>query len=95
MDKLLYSKYCNYMIVRITRIGNSRDIRIPKHDLDLYQLNDGDELELESGPNAVLETVVVCPLTSTIHERSPSRVQTATSGKPAEVAVDQIRTVAK
>jgi mRNA interferase MazF len=45
--------------------------------------------------NAALQTVVVCPLTSTIHERWPSRVQTGASGKPAEVAVDQIRTVTK
>ena len=35
------------MTVKITRIGNSRGIRIPKEILDLYKLHDGDELELE------------------------------------------------
>jgi len=45
--------------------------------------------------NEHLGLVVVCPLTSRIHPRWPSRVQTTVRGKPAEIAVDQIRTVAK
>jgi mRNA interferase MazF len=45
--------------------------------------------------NARLQTVVVCPLTGRIHERWPSRVQTSTTGRPAEIAVDQIRTVSR
>jgi antitoxin component of MazEF toxin-antitoxin module len=46
------------MVVRITRIGNSRGIRIPKDVLDLYRLNDGDELELESGPEGIRLTPI-------------------------------------
>ncbi len=45
--------------------------------------------------NEHLGTVVVCPITSRIHPRWPSRLQTVIRGKPAEIAVDQIRTVAK
>ena len=45
--------------------------------------------------NEHLGTVVVCPITSRLHPRWPSRVQTVVGGKPAEVAVDQIRAVAK
>ncbi len=43
--------------------------------------------------NAILATVVVCPLTTSLHPRWPSRIQTAMAGKAAEIAVDQIRTV--
>ncbi len=45
--------------------------------------------------NRHLDTVVVCPLTSKLHPRWRSRVQTMCAGRPAEVAVDQIRTVSK
>jgi mRNA interferase MazF len=45
--------------------------------------------------NENLGTVVVCPLTSRVHPRWPSRVQTRVAGKPAEIAVDQIRAVAR
>jgi mRNA interferase MazF len=45
--------------------------------------------------NAHLGTVVVCPITSRIHSAWPSRVQTTVDGKPAEIAVDQIRAIAK
>lgn len=45
--------------------------------------------------NTHLQTVVVCPMTSRIHARWPSRVQTNITGKPSEVAVDQIRTVSR
>ena len=39
-------------------------------------------------------TVVVCPITSRLHPRWPSRIQATVGGKRAEIAVDQIRTVA-
>jgi len=45
--------------------------------------------------NEVLGTVTVCPLTSQIHPGWRSRVQLTCAGKPAEIAVDQIRTVSK
>jgi mRNA interferase MazF len=45
--------------------------------------------------NAHLQTVVVCPVTSRLHPRWPSRVQTVIDGRDAEIAVDQIRTVAR
>jgi mRNA interferase MazF len=45
--------------------------------------------------NRHLQTVVVCPLTSRLHPRWPSRVQATVAGRPAEIAVDQIRAVAK
>jgi mRNA interferase MazF len=45
--------------------------------------------------NRNLSTIVVCPLTSSIHPRWPSRVQTRVGGKAAEIAVDQIRAIDK
>ncbi len=45
--------------------------------------------------NKYLETVVVCPLTSKLHPRWRSRIQTACANKKAEIAVDQIRTISK
>ncbi len=45
--------------------------------------------------NRVLDTVVVCPLTTKLHPRWRSRVQTLCAGRKAEIAVDQIRTVSK
>jgi len=45
--------------------------------------------------NKNLETVVVCPLTSSVHEVWRSRIQFMTKGKVSEIAVDQIRTVSK
>jgi mRNA interferase MazF len=45
--------------------------------------------------NAHLGTVVVCPITSRLHPRWPFRVQTRVAGKAAEIAVDQIRTIAR
>jgi mRNA interferase MazF len=45
--------------------------------------------------NEVLATVTVCPLTSQLHSGWRSRVQIKCAGKPAEVAVDQIRTINK
>jgi mRNA interferase MazF len=45
--------------------------------------------------NRLLDTVVVCPLSSRLHPRWPSRIQVLVGGKEAEIAVDQIRTVSK
>ena len=45
--------------------------------------------------NRFLDTVVVCPLTTKLHPRWRSRVQTVCAGRKAEIAVDQIRTISK
>ena len=45
--------------------------------------------------NDHLDTIVVCPLTTKLHSTWRSRVQIRCAGKPAEVAVDQIRTITK
>lgn len=45
--------------------------------------------------NRRLPTVTVCPLTSQLHPTWRSRLQVRCSGRRAEVAVDQIRTVSK
>ncbi len=45
--------------------------------------------------NRNLGTVVVCPLTTSLHPRWPSRVQARVGGREAEVAVDQIRSLDK
>ena len=45
--------------------------------------------------NRFLDTVVVCPLTTKLHPRWRSRIQTVCAGRKAEVAVDQIRAISK
>lgn len=45
--------------------------------------------------NRHLDTVVVCPLTTKLHPRWRSRIQTKCAGRKAEIAVDQIRTLTK
>ena len=45
--------------------------------------------------NQFLDTVVVCPLTSTLHPRWRSRLQILCAGRSAEIAVDQIRAISK
>ena len=45
--------------------------------------------------NRRLETVVVCPLTTTIHAQWPFRIQTVVAGRECEVAVDQIHTISR
>ncbi len=45
--------------------------------------------------NRFLETVVICPLTSSLHPRWRGRLQIQCEGQDAEVAVDQIRTISK
>jgi antitoxin component of MazEF toxin-antitoxin module len=42
------------MTTRVTRIGNSRGIQIPRELLDLYGLSDGAELELEERREGIL-----------------------------------------
>lgn len=45
--------------------------------------------------NAALQTVTVCPLTSQLHPSWRSRLPCRAGGRPAEIAVDQIRSVSK
>ena len=45
--------------------------------------------------NGALDTVVICPLTSTLHPSWPTRVQVRLKGKDSEIAVDQIRVISK
>lgn len=45
--------------------------------------------------NQVLDTVVVCPLTSRLHPQWRGRLQIRCAGQDAEVAVDQIRAISK
>ncbi len=45
--------------------------------------------------NAHLETTTVCPLTTQLHPAWRSRLPVRCGRQPAEVAVDQIRTISK
>ena len=45
--------------------------------------------------NRYLDTVVVCPLTTKLHPHWRSRIAVRCADKPAEIAVDQIRTISK
>lgn len=45
--------------------------------------------------NRFLDTVVVCPLTSTLHAQWRSRLQIQCGDQESEIAVDQIRTISK
>ena len=45
--------------------------------------------------NAALDTVVVCPLTGTLHPTWATRVQIRLGSKHSEIAVDQIRVVSR
>lgn len=45
--------------------------------------------------NERLQTVTVCPLTTQIHQAWRSRLQIRLGAREAEIAVDQIRTIAK
>jgi mRNA interferase MazF len=45
--------------------------------------------------NRTLSTVAVCPVTSRLHPRWPSRVRTTIAGREAEIVIDQIRTIDK
>jgi mRNA interferase MazF len=45
--------------------------------------------------NQRLDTITVCPLTTRLHPDWRSRLQVKCGRQPAEVAVDQIRTISK
>ena len=45
--------------------------------------------------NKYLETIVICPSTSTLHPQWRTRIQITCAGKKSEIAVDQIRTISK
>ena len=45
--------------------------------------------------NQFLDTIVVCPLTSTLHPGWRSRLQIQCAGMRAEIAVDRIRAISK
>ncbi len=45
--------------------------------------------------NRRLQTVTVCPITSELHPAWRSRFPVRCAGRPAEIAVDQIRTISK
>jgi mRNA interferase MazF len=45
--------------------------------------------------NQWLQTVVACPLTSQLHPAWRSRLRVRCAGKPAEIAVDQIRVLSR
>ena len=45
--------------------------------------------------NALLQTVTVCPITSQLHPVWRCRLPVLCDGRPAEIAVDQIRAVSK
>jgi mRNA interferase MazF len=45
--------------------------------------------------NKKLATVVVCPLTTQLHPQWRTRLQIRCAGRPAEIAVDQIRALSK
>jgi mRNA interferase MazF len=45
--------------------------------------------------NAQLQTVTICPITSKLHPGWRTRLAINCGGRPAEIAVDQIRTLSK
>jgi mRNA interferase MazF len=45
--------------------------------------------------NSVLETVVICPLTTKLHPAWRCRLPATCQGRRGEIAVDQIRTISK
>ena len=45
--------------------------------------------------NQVLDTIVVCPLTSRLHPQWRGRLRVQCAGQDAEIAVDQIRAISK
>ena len=49
----------------------------------------------DNSMNKWLNTVVICPLSTRLHPRWPSRIPVQLDGQPAEIAVDQIRTIEK
>lgn len=45
--------------------------------------------------NLRLQTITVCPLTTSLHPQWRTRLACEVSGRPAEIAVDQIRTISR
>ena len=45
--------------------------------------------------NKYLDTIIVCPLTTSLHPKWRSRIQIIGKTEKAEIAVDQIRTISK
>jgi len=45
--------------------------------------------------NARLSTLVICPLTTSLHPTWRTRVPVNCAGKPAEICVDQIRVISR
>jgi mRNA interferase MazF len=45
--------------------------------------------------NGILDTVVICPLTSSLHPTWRTRLQIELNGRQSEIAADQIRVVSK
>ena len=45
--------------------------------------------------NRAVDTIVICPLTSQIHQTWRARLQVKIAGREAEIAADQIRAVRK
>lgn len=45
--------------------------------------------------NRALQTVVICPLTTQLHPDWRTRLPVKITGKPAEIAADQIRAISK
>jgi len=62
-----------------SEIGKTRPVVIVSNDLR----------------NRLLQTVVACPLTSQLHPQWRTRLQVHCAGRPAEIAVDQIRALSK
>jgi mRNA interferase MazF len=79
--------------------------QISRYEIFLANLNPsiGSEIEKtrpvvvvsQNEMNKYLETIVICPLTTSIHPKWRSRIPTTCENKPAEIAVDQIRTISK
>jgi mRNA interferase MazF len=79
----MIERYAVYRVARDPVVGAEMAKRRPAVVISDEQMNEH------------LETVVVCPVTSRIHPRWPGRVQTGATGQPAEIAVDQIRTISR
>lgn len=80
-------------------------MKIKRYDIFLANLNPtlGSEIK-KTRPvvvvsmdemNECLDTLVVCPLTTKVHPLWKSRIQVKCSGRSAEIAVDQIRTISR
>jgi mRNA interferase MazF len=76
--------------------------KIRRYEIYLADLSPTRGAEIKTRPvvivspdefNTYLQTVTICPLTTKIHPRWPSRLPILCAGKKAEVAVDQIRTI--